>query len=202
MDSALLAKALGIGFATGISTMLFATLTLLPASYMMNRFIHHGPLMRALLGWLTGAFSILSMVIITVMVLTGKWGKAHYFGLAPLFLATETPGQVEGYMAFFFTIFYAFMHPFTMFYTGRDDETGYIKTVQQMLVPEDTESKHFTLDGVDLKVYKGAVCEPYSKATRFAGTIDRPTEWVRQMTTLETSGIGDYIFTPSASLVA
>lgn len=202
MDSALLAKALGIGFATGISTMLFATLTILPASYVMNRFIHHGPLMRVMLGGATGIFSLVSMVIIAVMVLTGKWEKAHYFGLAPVYLATETPGQVEGYLAFFFTLFYIFMHPFTMFYVGRDDETGYNKTVQQMLVPESTESKNFTLAGVDLKVYKGAVCEPFSKATRFAGTIERPAEWVREMTTLQSTGIGDYIFTLPASSVA
>jgi hypothetical protein len=202
MDTALLAKSLGVGFATGISTLVFITLTVLPASYVMNKFVHHGPLMRVLLGVLTGVVSIISVIILFGMILTGKWQKIHYFGLLPTYLATETPGQVEGYMAFFFSILYIVMHPFMMFYLGGDDEAGYINTVQQMLVPETTESKHFGLDGVDLKVYKGAVCEPFSKASRFAGAIEKPADWVRQMTALETSGIGEYIFSPVESQVA
>ena len=40
MDSHILASSLGAGFAIGLATMLVATFTAIPASYVMNKFIY------------------------------------------------------------------------------------------------------------------------------------------------------------------
>lgn len=202
MDSAVLAKSLGAGFATGICTLLFSTLTVLPASYMMNKFIYHGPVMRLMLGGLTAAFSLFSVVVMMVMVLSGRWKPVHYFGLAPLLKVTENPIEPVGYLAFFFKILYVLIHPLSMFYTGPEDQKGYIKALEPLMVHKDIQSvpMKMEVDGVmtDVSVTQGAVCEDFARASRFAGSIIDKKEWVRYMTMLQDSGIGKASFTPGA----
>jgi len=202
MDSALLAKSLGAGLATGLSTLAFATLSTLPSSYIMNKFIYHGPVMRLMLGGAVGMFSIFSTIFIAVMVISGRWQKAHYFGLVPVIRMEENPIIPSGYMSFVFTILYAFIHPVTMFYIDREDVKGYVHSIDQMLVHKDAEVRAMpiTIRGEQrtIDVTQGAVCEEFSKAAEFAGSIIDKAEWVRQMTMLESSGIGKFIFTPAA----
>jgi len=122
------------------------------------------------------------------MVLSGRWGHVHYFGLVPAYYVTDPPQIQEGYLAFLFVIFNALLHPFTMFYTLPEDRTGYVETIQQMLVPDTTASGDF--DG--LKVFQGAVCEPFSHAACDAGANKDPDQWVADVSALEP--IGSYIF--------
>jgi hypothetical protein len=190
MDSATLAKSLGMGFATGISTVSAATLVTLPASYIMNRFIYHGSLMRLMLGGVTACFSIFGIIIIALMLLLGKWKPVHYFGLLPVFPVTENPVVPKGYLSFIFTIFYALIHPITMFYINDEDEKGFVNTIEPMLVPKDapTTTLKLTINGEekDVEVRKGAVCEEFTAATQAAGSIPNDKVWKSVMKMLET----------------
>jgi len=190
MDSATLAKSLGMGFATGISTVSAATLVTLPASYIMNRFIYHGPLMRLVLGGATACFSVFAIVIVALMLLLGKWKPVHYFGLLPVFPVTENPVMPKGFLAFIFTIFYALIHPITMFYLNDEDEKGFVRTIEPMLVPADVSTKTLKLlingEERDVEVRKGAVCEEFTAATQAAGKIPSDKMWKSFMGTLET----------------
>ena len=200
MDSAVLAKSLGAGFATGISTMAIATLICLPASYIMNKFIYHGPVMRLLLGGLTSLFSIFSMGFILVMIMSGRWKRAHYFGLIPLLKMDTTPIIPPGYMSFVFNLFYFAIHPITMFYVDNEDVKGYIYAVEQLVVSKDAEveKKTITIRGEarEVEVTRGAVCEEFFDQTRYAGSIEDKAEWVQEMTMLEDSGIGKFMMAP------
>lgn len=190
MDTATLAKSLGLGFATGLSTVSAATLVTLPASYIMNRFIYHGSLMRLLLGAATACFSIFGIVIIATMLLLGKWKTVHYFGLVPLMPISENPVVPKGYLAFVFQIFYVLMHPFYMFYINDEDEKGFVASIQHMLVPEDATTKNLKLllngEEREVVVREGAVCEEFEAATQFAGSIPSNKVWKSYMATLET----------------
>lgn len=202
MDAALLAKALGAGFATGLSCMTIATIILLPASYMMNKFIYHSMLMRLMLGGAAAVLSIFVIGYIVIQLLSGSWGKVHYFGLAPIFRVTENPVAPEGYLSFFFRIFYVFTHPLTMFYLNKDDDDGYRNSIEQMLLPKPIPGAEnvleATLDGSKLLVQKGAVCEEFSLAAQKAGFLSKG-QWKTRMDALEATGIGAHIFTPSAT---
>jgi hypothetical protein len=202
MDSATLAKSLGLGFATGISTMGFATIVSLPASYIMNKFIYHSPLMRLMLGLATGFLSVFAIVIIALMIFLGKWSPVHYFGLVPMYKVSENPIEPTGYLSFLFKLFYMIIHPITMFYTTDSDKQGYIRSVEPLLVSKDAETAlmHLPINGVDteIEVRRGAVSEEFSKLTRQAGAIVSKDDWVRFMKTLQDSGVGKFVFTPSA----
>lgn len=202
MDTAILAKSLGIGFATGLSTVSFATLVSLPASYIMNRFIYHSSLMRLMLGGATGFLSIFAICGIALMIFLGKWQPVHYFGLAPIYTVTENPIEPTGYLAFVFKLFYMLIHPITMFYTTDEDEQGYARAIEPLLVPKEAETAkmHLTINGVDTEVdvRRGAVSEEFSKLTRQAGSIVSKEDWIRFMKMLQDSGVGKFVFTPSA----
>jgi hypothetical protein len=202
MDAALLAKALGAGFATGISCMSIATIILLPASYMMNKFVYHSMLMRLMLGGAASVLSIFAIGYIVIKLLSGSWGKVHYFGLAPIFRVTENPVAPEGYLSFFFRILFVFTHPLTMFYVNKDDDDGYKNSIEQMLLPKPIAGTanvlEATLDGSKLLVQKGAVCEEFTLAAQKAGFLSKGP-WKTRMGELEATGIGAHIFTPSAT---
>ena len=191
MDTNNLITAIATGFGLGISTLLFSTITFIPMSYVMNKFIYHAPAMRVILAIFAGAFSLMSLIVIIVKRLGGM-EKVHYFGLLPVWMKTQDL-EPTGWSAFLFKIFAVFTHPFMMFFLDGDIEP-FKKMLEPMLVPKDTKSEQFDILGHEgkVKVYNGAVNETFSRAVRFASSIEKPRKWAEVMQGLQ--GAGTFIF--------
>jgi len=191
MDARVMGASLGMGLATGITTMLGLTVVFLPVSYVMNRFVYHVPSMRFLIALLTGAFSIFSFIAIMIMFLTGSWGKVHYFGLMPFVNAFS--GVPEGYFASFFRLINAVLHPFMLFFDAEGDEAGYKNTVREAIRLIEPEEGVVPPEFEGEPVFKDAVSEAFFKEARGAGAIDDRAAWAAKVESL--SEIGKYIFT-------
>jgi len=200
MDTTILAQSLGTGLAAGMVIMAVASVILIPASYMMNRFIYHGTFMRLLIGILSGAGSFFIFLFLIVKRWQG-WSKAHYFGLIPLRQSGDGTGAIVGKMAFVTKIVDLFMHPLTMFYTGSDDVTSYKTAIAQglRLMPEDIPlvegapmriPSDLTPDrrDIDVDVKSGVVCEEFFEAARIAAAIRKKADWEGQISSLSTIG--------------
>jgi len=194
MDMNNLMTTIATGFGLGISTLLFSTLTYIPASFVMNKFIYHAPAMRVILGIIAGAFSILSFIVILVMRCSSM-EKVHYFGLFPTWMQT-TDSEPTGWSAFFFKFLALFTHPFMMFFLD-DDREPFKKMLEPLLVPADAPFEMKTIPGQteQVKVYKGAVNEAFSRAVRYAGSIENDGKWGTEMESLQPAG--QFIFTPA-----
>lgn len=200
MDTTLLAQSLGTGLAAGMVIMAVASIILIPASYMMNRFIYHNAFMRLLIGILSGAGSFFVFLFLIVKRWRG-WTKAHYFGLIPIFQAGDGTGEDAGKMAFVSKIIRLFAHPLIMFFTSPDDKAGYEAAITQglRLMPEDIPlvggaQMHIPSDltrdrrDIDVDVKSGVVCEEFFEAARIAAAIRKKMDWERQISSLSTIG--------------
>lgn len=194
MDSHILAASLGSGFAIGLTTLLMSTFVMVPASYVMNKFIYHGPVMRLTLGLVAGACSFFAFLVIAALLVLGKIQPTHYFGLFPVVKTAEL-SVAPGYLAFLLKILYALYHPFIMFFNGSTDVRGYTSAVEALLVKGTPVTKAGPM-GVPVQVLKGAVCEEFFEAARRAGTMT--TNWEGYMRELEESGVGQLIFDPAS----
>jgi len=203
MDSHILASSLGAGFAIGLATMLVATFTAIPASYVMNKFIYHGPVMRLMMGLIAGACSFFAFLVIAVLLMMGKVQPTHYFGLFPVVKAADT-SAVPGYLAFLLNIFYIFYHPFIMFFNKPEDSTesrnddykGYVNAVEAIVVkgtPVTLKVPSEEGDPKEVSVLKGAVCEEFFEAARKAAFLQKD-KWGTYMGELQSSGVGQVIF--------
>ena len=195
MDSTLLAQSLGTGLAAGMVIMAVASVILIPASYMMNRFIYHGTFMRLLIGILSGAGSFFVFLFLIAKRWQG-WSKAHYFGLIPLRQSGDGTGAIVGKMAFVTKIVDLFLHPLTMFYTGPDDKAGYVAAIEQglRLVSEDVSGTQMKLHGEDITVKAGTVCEEFFEAARDAATISKKAGWTDQFSDGTLTAIGEALY--------
>jgi len=140
------------------------TVIVLPASFVMNRFIYHHGSMRTVLGLLTGFGSIFSFVIVVFFRLfSGK--KAHYFGLLPIIQSGGTLGltssgsYLEGIIV---RIFEYVFHPFIMFYENDQDTNGYELSIEPLIAKEGKK-----------------VDEGLFLASRKAGEISDPIAWAK-----------------------
>jgi hypothetical protein len=93
MDGGRIAATIGAGLASGIVMLAGIHSTALPFSYMMNRYIYHGPLMRIVAGIIGTVLTVPMFIFLLLNALTfGTLGsflesyvpKQHYFGLFPL----------------------------------------------------------------------------------------------------------------------
>jgi hypothetical protein len=184
-----------IGLASGFAVLLLTTIVLLPASFVMNHYIYHHPVMRLLLGILGGIGSIFTLLFIALFVMSGKWKRAHYFGLFPLF-QSETTSSSEGYFAFLFRIFDILKHPFHMNMTTPDDMRAFTESVVPLLLPEPLADEK-TFGGIPVR--HGAVSETFFSMARKIGAAPNETVWKKAMAHVESSGIGEYLFTPLPS---
>jgi hypothetical protein len=203
MDSStitILAASFGSGMALGIATLLITVFTMIPASFVMNRFIYHNWMMRAVLGWIAGTFSLVSFIIMIVMRVMGGLKKAWYFGLFPLFMTTGPTPEPTGWFAFPLKIFSMFIHPLLMRYDGDNDKQGYAQTIEHMLVPENSGGVMMDLEKngktVTKKLYYGAVYEPFFEQAREVAEISGHKEWSEAIETLASSGVGEIVFSP------
>jgi hypothetical protein len=83
-EGAQFGKALGIGLATGVSSILAITAILIPVSYVMNRFIYHNVWMRVGMGIVAAAGSVFFFLMMIVGKFFGLFNPVPYFGLTPV----------------------------------------------------------------------------------------------------------------------
>jgi hypothetical protein len=209
MDGADLGKALGAGVAVGILTLLSITVVVLPASWVMNRFVYHNTLMRILLGVATASMSVVSFVIVLGGCLLGFLNKPYYFGLLPTFMATGDTAPT-GWMAPFIRVWNAFSHPLQLTIKGEQDHTALVESMKVFLVKEEDSDKmdvdqqglaegtlkRYSGMGPNLPIVQGAVCEPFFEAARRAGAAPEG-KWRRAMEDLSKSGVGQFLFSGS-----
>lgn len=78
-----------MGTLVGFIVILISTITILPMSYMMNKYIHHNVIVR----WLMGIFGVLTgpFVLIYAMVSAIVYNSArpYYFGLFPSYIPMD-----------------------------------------------------------------------------------------------------------------
>lgn len=206
MDGADLGKALGAGIATGILTLLSITMVVLPASWVMNRFVYHNTLMRILLGVAAASTSVVSFVIVLGGCLLGFLGKPYYFGLLPTYMSTGNSAPT-GWMAPFIRLWNVVSHPLRLSIENQEDRDALKESMKVFLVPDDNdqmiESQQEKAAGIvyklsgrvapKLPIVQGAVCEPFFEAARIAGAAPEG-RWRKMMGDLSEAGVGQFLF--------
>jgi hypothetical protein len=137
------------------------------------------------MGIIVGLFPVFSLIAVSIMRILG-WGPANFFALIPLYAVNEDAELPGGYFTFLFRILNSLLYPFVF----HENPVAYKEAVEHLLVSEDSPSTQFG----DVRVYKHAVPEFFFKEARQAGTIEDTGEWTAYMTTLEKSGVGQYLF--------
>lgn len=167
MDGRKIATALGAGLASGLIMLSAIHAAALPVSYVMNRYIYHGALMRIVIGFLgllafVPIFLMLMLNAATFGLLAPKIGglfrSQHYFGLFPLSLTSDEAFTVTGWSAPLFRFFRWFAAPFQM----KWDDGAYEEAASALLVDP---SKNVVVN------------EQLFSAARDLGAIGRPGAW-------------------------
>jgi hypothetical protein len=122
-EGAQFGKALGIGLATGVSSILVITAILIPVSYVMNRFIYHNVWMRVGMGFVAAVGSVFFFLMMIVGKFFGLFGRVPYFGLMP-----TIEGGSTGWGSFVDFL----LNPLI----AAVDPQGYDRAVATLLVPE------------------------------------------------------------------
>jgi len=184
-----LAKRFLIGLSLGVGTMFAITAVVLPASYVMNKLIYHAAPMRIAAGIMAGLFSVVSLLIMLIIWVTGNLPQVYYFGLWPIIEMQPAKGGYTGWLSSLFTIFSYIFHPFIAFYSGTPEEKeGYKNAMAHLLVKDGPE-----LEYKGMKYVQGAVCEAFFEDARKAGAIANQPDWVAAVSAL--SETGKQIFT-------
>jgi len=191
----LLMSSIGTGIAVGISTLSFALFSLLPASYMMNKYVYHTPPMRAIIGILAGMGSMVTFAIILIGCLSDKFPKVHYFGLLPTF-ATSGDSQPSGWFAIVFKIWNYIRHPFLMYF----NQEAFEKSIESMLIANVEDNKLEPAYNGKCSL-KGAVCEDFFEDARNAGKKDN-NNWESDMKKLESFGTALFTSGPGVTVEA
>lgn len=191
MDTSTLATQLGIGIATGVTTMLVIAVLCIPASWAGNRLIYHAPFMRFVLMILAvclSPFIFIGLVLkgwYTYLFSTEELTYTWYFGLFPLttkLLTSEKVGWAYGgsVVSWFGNLF------LSAFYGDIDTKTGEIhyKELIHRIYPEPPKDIKTTIGPIvvnadktipAMKITTGYVCEELLEAARYAAAIPAPT---------------------------
>lgn len=121
-EGAQFGKALGIGLATGVSTILAITAILIPVAYVMNRFIYHNVWMRVGMGFVAAVGSVFFFLVMLIGKFFGLFGPVPYFGLVPVIEGSTGWGSFVDFFA----------NPLL----AAVDPQGYDRAVGTLLVPE------------------------------------------------------------------
>ncbi len=167
MDGGKIAAAMGTGLASGLIILSVIHAAALPVSYVMNRYIYHGALMRIVIGFLgllafVPTFLMLMLNAATFGLLAPKIGglfkQQHYFGLFPLSLTSDEAFTVTGWSAPLFRFFRWFAAPFQM----KWDDGAYEEAASALLVDPSKAA---------------VVNEELFTRARDLGAIGRPAAW-------------------------
>lgn len=121
-EGAQFGKALGIGLATGVSTILVVSAILIPVAYVMNRFIYHNVWMRVGMGFVAAVGSVFFFLIMLFGKFFGLFGSVPYFGLIPVIEGSTGWGSFVDFI----------LNPML----AAVDPQGYDRAVSTLLVPE------------------------------------------------------------------
>ncbi len=174
MDGGKIAAAMGAGLASGLIILSAVHAAALPVSYVMNRYIYHGALMRIVIGFLgllafVPTFLMLMLNSLTFGLLAPKIGglfkSQHYFGLFPLSLTSDEAFTVTGWSAPLFRFFRWFAAPFQM----KWDDGAYEEAASALLVDP---------------AKNAVVNEQLFAAARDLGAIGKPGAWQEGINTL------------------
>jgi len=199
MDTNALAISLGNGLAVGVVVMFIILIYTLPASATMNAFIYHHPVLRLLVGFVGGLFSIFTLIVMLVTRL-GK-PRLHYFGLFPIIKVGAPAAGPDGWFAFLFKALNAFRDYFCMNFYTPEDIAGYERAVESLLVPRPPAAELMTVklgfdeNGAprDVTAHKGIVCEEFDEAARNAGAAP-VSKWREQINEISDTGIGQMLY--------
>ncbi len=197
---------IAFGLTSGIVLALVSAAAVLPASYVMNRFVYHTGPMRTLMGIIAAAGSVLSLaLLIAYKVYTwanGGFTTVHYFGLLPIFLRNEESDVSGGGSSFLKDtvpnyLWDMFRDPVSLFY----DKEGYTATVGAMVdsyrarVPHLPEGITTTGDigGKTVTVNAGCVSEEFFAEARRIGTLGRE-KWGSEINAPTLKALGETIF--------
>lgn len=197
---------IAFGLTSGIVLALTTTALVLPASYVMNRFVYHTGPMRTLMGIVAAAGSVLSLVILLAYkvytVANDKSAAVHYFGLLPIFFRNEGSDVSGGGDSFLKDTVPNYLwdmirNPVSLFY----NEEGYTATVSAMVdsyrarVPHLPEGLTATgqLGGKTVSVNAGCVSEEFFAEARRIGTLGRE-KWGSEINAPTMKALGETIF--------
>ena len=215
MDSAVLATALGSGFAIGLVVVFIITVVTLPMSYIMNRFIYHNWIMRGIVGGLSLYVSPFIFLLMLVMRIVGKWDKIRYFGLLPLFADVAEPGQESGWiMSILMKLWGALRAPFITHMTSDEDKAGFVAAIEAgfELLPKPTPEKLYEVgiptaeqlktgntDGwAPMGVAPGAVNLKLNALSRGLAAVESSGEWTQMMKMFDYDGdVGRKVANPA-----
>lgn len=199
MDTSALATQLGIGMATGLTTMLVIAVLCIPISWTVNRFVYHTPFMRFIMMILAGCFSPFLFIGLVLygwykyLFSTDEMTYTWYFGLFPLatkLLTEERIGWAYGgsIIAWFGNLFLTAFYGDINTKNETTGETHYRELIHRIYPgPPKNASKH-TFEAKDIEfveangrtgvapvekaiVTQGYVCEKLFEAARYAASI-------------------------------
>jgi hypothetical protein len=193
MNASDIATKLGVGLATGVSTMLIVAILFIPVSWVGNHFIYHSKPMRVIL--MLATLAVAPFVFFFLIV--RAWGiylfsenelsHTWYFGLFPL-----TTRLFEGGEGWFFKICAYIGNLFRKPLYGdiTTDEGKHYKALIHRIYPgppKEMQSRRFDLKEMPfeesnhkkgittaklMKITPGYVCEELFEAARYAASID------------------------------
>jgi hypothetical protein len=195
---------IAFGLTSGIVLALTTVAVVLPASYVMNRFVYHTGPMRSLMGLIVAIGSVLSLAfLIGYKIYTwanGGSAAVHYFGLLPIFLNSGDDASSGGSFLKDDVPNYLWnmiRDPVSLFY----DKEGYTATVSAMVdayrarVPHLPEGLTATgqLGANTVTVNAGCVSEEFFAEARRIGTLSHE-KWGSEITTPTLKALGETIF--------
>jgi hypothetical protein len=173
MDYDAIADRVGAGFLQGIIVAFVGLAALLPASYVMNRYIYHNGSMRLFMGILAGLAGLGGLILMFLLRLyLGDSMAIHYFGMLPILTdaiekASDEPTWFEWAGV---AIKNLIKEPLTFFYKGdKADVDGYAATIDTLLTTFNTGKISEPLTGFEGAVRKNTVSERLFAAGRELG---------------------------------
>lgn len=194
---------ISFGLTSGIVLALTTAAVVLPASYIMNRFIYHTGPMRTLMGVVAAAGSVLSLVALLAYkaytVGMGTSASVQYFGLLPIFLRAAPSGGGDSFLKDTVPNYLWDMlrDPVSFLY----DKEAYTEVVTNMVDMYRARAPHLPegitatgdICGATVSVNAGCVSEAFFAEARRIGTLGRE-KWGTDITDPTLRALGETIF--------
>lgn len=164
MDINSFLTSLSIGLGVGIAVMLVVTVIFMPVAWVMNKNIHHHPMLRLLIGFATVFIAPIAFIIVLFQ------GATQYFGLMPLMKDPSAGASKEGgiIMPMFWKLVAIILHPFVAFNDDPTDNSGFIKSFDYLIA----------------KTGEKTVDEGLTARAAVAGAVTDKDQWRTQMQAL------------------
>jgi hypothetical protein len=201
MDTDQLGTSLLHGFNMGLSIIGITSIVALPASIMMNRYIHHHPLLRLVMAGF-GVFMWIGTVIYAIIFMRNQ----HYFGLFPLFPTVDMnmpkePTTIWEWPVWIFRwLGSIYKFPLYSLSMGGDpeDKAALLVAMERGLLPTvDSSGQYIPAEiRTEQPLLQGRVHEDFYGMSRSAGANEDVEDWTGMMKLLEKTQIGEVLFGP------